>query len=101
MLLLGHDGHGGATSCKCGSQAAAVALSHGCASGIGSLDRVMAVTLLEHLLPFGLESHVGATKRLGILHQTLIRSGLFGHIIGDLFHDLLLEVALMILVAAR
>jgi len=100
VLLLGHDGNGRSTGCNCGSQTGVAALGQGEASGIRSLDVVMAVPLLEHLLPLGLQAHIGSSKRLSILHQALIRSGLFGHIVGNLLHDLLLEISLVILVAA-
>lgn len=60
----------------------------------------MAVPILQHLLPLGLEAYIGAAQWLGILHQALVRARLLGHIAGHLLHDLLLEVALVILVAA-
>lgn len=68
---------------------------------VARLYIVLTVALLQHLLPFRFQAHIGSANWLRIMRQHLIGASLLSHIGGHLLHDLLLEIALMILITAR
>lgn len=68
---------------------------------VARLYIVLAVALLQHLLPLRFQAHIGSANWLRIMRQHLIGARLLRHIGGHLLHDLLFEIALMILITAR
>lgn len=68
---------------------------------VARLYIMLTVALLQHLLPLRFQAHICSSNWLRIVRQHLIGARLLSHICGHLLHNLLLEIALMILITAR